>query len=262
MNYKKFVHPDFNGNPWGIVSAEQLWANVYALKYNRPEKQLDPKIWQDLFDQAKEAAIQFGAELIVSRIRLEYEADLFRNLLAKSGFKKESGRIEYQKNVQDLPSEEGTPLAWKTAQELSWNVQQIADFTKYVTRNAVDVDPNEKLEDFIQDWLNHDELTNGSECIGVGFHQNQPCALMVVQVNKESGWSRISYMGLIPSYRGKNLGKWVHRHGFTMMKQQGGKLYHGGTLANNLAMRKLFESHGCQVFCEMEEWLCSLKGGA
>jgi GNAT superfamily N-acetyltransferase len=262
MNYKKFIHQDSMGSPWGIVSAEQLWANVYAIKYNRPEKRLDPQVWRDLIRQAKEAARDFGADSVECRIRLEYEPEVFKTAFTEMGFQRKSRRIEYQQDVQELPQGKGTPLTWKMAQELTWDAQQVAQFTKEITRNALDVDPNEKVEDFIQDWLSHDELTAGLHCIAIGYSQNQPCALTVVQINKETVWSRISYMGLIPSHRGKGLGKWVHRHGFTMMKQQGGKLYHGGTLSNNLPMRKLFESHGCKLFCEMEEWFCNLKGGS
>lgn len=259
MNSKKFIHLDSFGNNWGIVSAEQLWANVYALKYNRPDNRLAKDIWLSLFSQAKAAAQEFGADSIESRIRLEYEPDLFRGILDQIGFQKKSGRIEYQCDVQNLQDEEGTPLTWRTAKELDWDIEKIAEFTKEIVKGALDVDPNEKPEDFIQDWLHHNEFTSGPDCIAIGFHENQPCALTVVQINKDSGWSRISYMGIIPSFREKGLGKWVHRHGFTMMKEQGGKLYHGGTHAGNFAMRKLFESHGCQFFCEMEEWSCSLK---
>lgn len=260
MNHKKFVHSDSSGNKWGVVSAEQLWANVYAIKYNRPEKRLDPEIWRDLFAQAKAAAIEFGAELIGSRIRLEYEPDVFREALKKIGFRKQSGRIEYQCDVEKLPGEAGTPLVWKTARELNWDPEQIAQFTKKVIEGALDIEPDEKPEDLIQDWLHHKEFTSGLDCIAIGFDQNQACALAVAQINSESGWSRISYMGLIPSHRGKGWGKWVHRHGFTMMKAQGGKLYHGGTHIDNHAMRKLFELHGCHVHTEMEEWVCKLKG--
>ncbi|MGE0632741.1 MAG: N-acetyltransferase family protein [Pseudobdellovibrionaceae bacterium] len=261
MKNKKFVHLDPAGNPWGTVSTEQLWANVYAIKYNRPENRINQNIWQGLFAQAKAAAIEFGAESIGSRIRLEYEPDLFRDVLTEIGFEKSAGRIEYQCDISNLPGEEGSPLTWRTAKDLNWDLQQIAQFTKEVTTGALDVDPNEKPEDFIQDWLHHHEFTAGPEFIAIGFSDNQPVALAVAQINSTSGWSRISYMGLIPSHREKGLGKWVHRHGFTMMKQQGGKLYHGGTHAANSAMRKLFESHGCHVFCEMEEWSFHPKAG-
>lgn len=115
-------------------------------------------------------------------------------------------------------------------------------------------DPNEKVEDFIQDWLVHDDLTSGMNCVGIGFLKDEPCALVVAQIHQETGWSRLSYMGILPQFRGKGLGRWVHRHGFRMMKDQNGKVYHGGTHSENLPMRKLFEKHGCQLICEMEEW--------
>ncbi len=254
MNYKKFIHFDSAGSSWGIVSAEQVWSNVYALKYNKPEKRLDQNIWQNLFTQAKDAAHSFNAESIEIRIRLDYEPATIQSILNELGFKKKSGRIEYQCDVKNLPDEKSAPLVWKTARDLGWDHQQIADFTKEIIKDSLDINPNEKPEDFIQDWLHHEELTSGLDCIAIGFIEGNACALTVVQVNKDTGWSRIAYMGVIPSYRGKGLGKWVHQHGFAMMKQQGGILYHGGTHSDNLAMRKLFETHGCAVYCEMEEW--------
>jgi hypothetical protein len=51
MNTKKFVRLDGEGKSWGIVSVEQLWANVYALKYNRPEQRLSREIWKSLFER-------------------------------------------------------------------------------------------------------------------------------------------------------------------------------------------------------------------
>lgn len=259
MNTQKFIHLDGEGKPWGILSAEQLWANVYALKYNRPEQRLEPGIWKTLFTQAKLAAINFGAEIIGVRVRKEYEPKMIRQILSEIGMKKSSERIEYQCDISLLPDDAGSPLYWKTAQELNWNLEQIAQFTKKIITDALDIDPNEKAEDFIQDWLHHNEFTYGPGCIAIGFINDKPCTLVVAQINEDTGWSRLSYMGIIPEFRGQGLGKWVHRQGFKMMKRQGGKLYHGGTHGENLPMRRLFESHGCKIFCEMEEWSCHLK---
>jgi hypothetical protein len=260
MNTKKFVHLDSHGNSWGVVSTEQMWANVYAMKYNKPENKLDQNIWKSLFAQAKAAAVEFGADSIEVRIRLEYEPEIFRKILTDLGLKQKAGRIEYQKDVIDLPGEEGTPFNLKTVTELGWDLEELKNFMEEIVQGALDIDSNEKIEDFIQDWLHHNELTNGPECIAIGLDRGRPCALTVAQINRNSGWSRISYLGLIPSHRGQNLGKWVHRHGFTMLKAQGGKLYHGGTHIENQAMRRLFESHGCRVYCEMEEWSCLVTG--
>ena len=262
MNTKKFIHLDGEGKPWGIVSAEQLWANVYALKYNRPEVGLDRDVWKSLFAQAKAAAIDFGAMTICARLTKDYKLDMFHSILAETGLKKISERVEYQCDVFLLPDDLGSPIQWKTTKELGWDTKKIAQFTSDITENALDVDPDEKPEDFIQDWLQHDELTSGLDCIAVGFMNNKPCTLAVAQINKNTGWSRLSYMGIISEFRGKGFGKWVHRHGFKMMKDQGGKLYHGGTNIENLPMRKLFESHDCKLFCEMEEWSLDLKQDA
>lgn len=70
------------------------------------------------------------------------------------------------------------------------------------------------------------------------------------------GASRISYMGVAPEFRQQGLGKWVHRYSFKTMKNLGEKLYHGGTSATNHAMLRLFEIHQCELFLEMEEWIC------
>lgn len=262
MNTKKFVYQNDDAKPWGIVSTEQFWANVYALKYNRPEVRLDQEIWRGLFTQAKAAAINFGAETLVARLRKEYESEIFRSILTEIGLKKISERVEYQCDISLLPDDSGSSLQWKTASELCWDTKKIVQFAVDIRKEALDVEPDEKPEDFIQDWLQHEEFTSGLDCISVGFFNYKPCTLVVAQINKDTGWSRLSYMGIIPEFRGKGLGKWVHRRGFKMMKDQGGKLYHGGTHGKNWAMRKLFESHGCKLFCEMEEWKCNLKGGS
>lgn len=261
MNKKKWSHVDSLGKILGTVLLEQLWVDTYGLCYSKPEKRLSPKIWSELFAQAKNRSLEWGALKINCRIRKDYDPETFRSLLQDLGFAKKSERIEYKADLLTLPQEQNTPLSWKTAQELSWNVQQVADFFSKVTFGALDIDPDEKPEDFIQDFLKHDELTSGFDCIGLGFLGQVPCAAVVAQVEKSSGWSRLSYMGLLPSYRGQGLGKWIHRHGFEMMRSQSGQIYHGGTLTHNFPMRKLFESHGCKVFCEMEEWQFAFKTG-
>jgi GNAT superfamily N-acetyltransferase len=61
-------------------------------------------------------------------------------------------------------------------------------------------------------------------------------------------------MGVVPEARGRGLGTWVHRHGFRMLRDQGGKLYHGGTAAVNAPMLRLFRAHGCKEAARMVEF--------
>ncbi len=254
MDTKKFESFDNQGAVIATVSVEHLWGHFYVIKHSRPEVAVPKEIWLSLFKQAKEEAVKYKAEVIGIRLRSDFHLDLFREILSELNFSKIAGRIEYKTEVSKLPSFNNNALTWKTASELNWDEKQIAEFTKEIIVGALDIEPDEKAEDFIQDWMNHPEFTYGKECIAIGFREHRAVALVVAQVEKKSGWSRLSYMGLIPDFRNKGLGKWVHRHGFEMIKSQGGTLYHGGTHINNVSMRKLFEQHGCQFFCELEEW--------
>ena len=215
--------------------------------------------WQVLFNQAIAAAVEFDSGQLGVRLRKEYEIEMFRDILSELGIKKFAERIEYRCDIANLPDDTGSPLKWLTTQELKWNKHQVARFASEIVKGSFDFDPEENMEDFVQDWIHHHEYTHGFDCIAIGFSGDKPCALVVAQIEKETGWSRLAYVGIIPELRGRGLGKWVHRHGFKMMKDQGGKLYHGGTHGDNKPMQKLFISHGCKVFCEMEEWFCNLK---
>lgn len=243
-----------------IVSLEQLWGNHYRTAYSKPDLKKPIEVWKNLFEQATKQSSNWCVESIKCRIRSTYDADIFKKILVDLGFNKKSERIEYQIDVEKLPDDKNSPFMWKSASDLGWNEHDLIHFVSEVTKNAIGFDPNEKLEDFIQDFLKRDELTSGFECIHIGFLNETQCALAVVQIEQSTGWSRISYMGLIPEYRNKNLGSYVHRHGFEMMKAQGGKLYHGGTDLNNISMRKLFKKHGCEFLYQMEEWSLNIGG--
>jgi GNAT superfamily N-acetyltransferase len=65
-------------------------------------------------------------------------------------------------------------------------------------------------------------------------------------------------MGILPEYRGQGYGRWIHRHGLRMLKDQGGKVYQGGTLARNEPMTKLFLQQGCEKFRAMQIWKLTL----
>ncbi len=264
MHARKFIFPHASGEAWGVVSTERLWADVFAIKYNKPERHLPASVWMSLFQQAFDAARDFEAKSIVCRIRSDYEAAKFGEILKSIGFSKKSVRIEYRAEIERLPLDNDSPIRWHSMRDLGWSVDNLVSFTEKVLEDAHDTDPDEEIEDTIQDWLRHDELTNGPDCIHIGFIDDsitsRPVALVIAQVAKATGWSRLSYMGLVKQYRKKGLGRWVHLHGFSMMKEQGGIHYHGGTNAKNEPMRKLFIQHGCEFVWEMEEWEFSFRG--
>ena len=260
MNFKRFSHVDSSGNEVGAVTIEHLWAEVYGLLRIKKETSLETEAWLDLFEQAMKFASEIRAGSVMYRLVKEPDSVAIKGFLPTLGFTKKSNRVEYKAEISDLPNDEGSPIHWTSASQLGWEANEVASCLRSVSEGAPDSEPSDDPLVYIQDWLKDPVLTHGPDCIAIGHFDGKLCALVVAQINPKTGWSRISYMGLTPDFRGKGLGKWVHRHGFQMMKQQGGRLYHGGTVVENLPMIKLFEQHGGKLFCEMEEWLSLIDG--
>ncbi len=261
IRVKKFPMVNSSNEDIAKVTLEHLWADLFALKIKVFAMEAVPSLGE-VIQKALLEASKLKARLVMFRlIKGETGYEEIVKLLPKIGFKKKSERIEFKKTVADLPSDEGTPLRWKTAEDLGWKPQDIAETLKQASIGDPDTDPSEDPLMFIQDFLADPVLTSGLHCIHVGFFESEVAALTVIQLNPKTGWSRISYMGVLPKFRKQKLGLWVHRYSFKIMKAFGGLLYHGGTTSTNLAMIRLFEKNGCTLFCEMEEWNYSVEGG-
>lgn len=176
--------------------------------------------------------------------------------LENANFQRKYHRTEFKKNVADLPGDEGTPLNWSPLVDLS--EESLKSFAKLMARAAQgdpDFHPDDDAFECINGYLSENELNHGEECFQVGKYYGKDVAIIIAQVNPKSGWSRITYMGLLPEFRRKGLGKWLHRHGFQMIKEQEGTQYHGGTLSCNKPMMRLFERHGCEKLRTMQGWV-------
>ncbi|MCB9232004.1 MAG: GNAT family N-acetyltransferase [Bacteroidia bacterium] len=60
----------------------------------------------------------------------------------------------------------------------------------------------------------------------------------------------INYIGILPPFRGKGLGKSLHLLGLHQLKQLGCESYVGSTDSRNEPMLKIFAQNGCQLFAE------------
>lgn len=251
---KKFPLLGPLGEDLGAVTLQHLWADVFALRFSVLDFAGISALYSVLPQALAEARIRHAKSIAIRLVNGEAFSEEIAQVLPSFGFVKKSERVEYKKSVEELPNDVGTPLVWKTAEELSW---QPTDIAKVLMMVAVG-DPNTSKDDepleFIQDFLVDPELTAGLQCIHVGFLEGEVAAFAVVQMKLQTGWSRISYMGIAPHFRGQGLGAWVHRFCFGIMKRDGGKLYHGGTLSSNSGMVRLFESSGCERFRELSEW--------
>jgi RimJ/RimL family protein N-acetyltransferase len=261
---KKITLVDDYNQEIGIAALEHEYANTFSLKIKKIEPLLTMSKWRDAFSILVQEAHAQQASQVKFRLVKNIGLDNLIGILNELNFNKKRERIEYKQSVEALPIQKvETQLKWKTAEELNWTIKQISNALLLVAEDDPAYDPSEKPEDFIQDFLQHDELTHGLSCIHFGFIGDALAAMTVVQCNFNAGvwygWSRVSYIGVSKEYRGQGYGAEAHLYSFQIMKNLGGLLYHGGTSSLNTPMIRLFEKHNCTPFKKMEEWAYSMK---
>lgn len=219
----------------------------------------DSEVFGRLAEEAVDHCRSLGASRVLVRWISGSHPESRKEDLARFGFKPGPKRIEFRREIADLPSEVGTPLDWRPIGELTnAEYERIGAVLQAAGEGDPDFHPSDDPVELLRGYMQERGLNSGKDCIHLGYLNDQLAAIVVAQVQASDGWSRITYMGALPGFRGQGLGAWVHRHGFQMMREQGGKLYHGGTLAENVRMIRLFEAHGCAVYREMQEWELSL----
>jgi GNAT superfamily N-acetyltransferase len=197
-----------------------------------------------LVPEAIERARSLGAEAISARPHPDRIGPRYRAALLAAGFRDLGERVEFEASVEDLPDDTGTPLVWRDLDAVGLDAA-VAVLGEIAVGDPHGAAERENPRRELLEWLADPVLTDGPECVQVGFEDDRPVAFVCAQVWPERGWSRITHMGVVPDARGRGLGRWAHRHGFRMIREQGGTRYQGGTSTDNAAMLRLFEIHGC-----------------
>jgi GNAT superfamily N-acetyltransferase len=179
-----------------------------------------------LVPEALARARELGCRMVSFRPNVGVLGPRFRAALLESGFSELGQRIEFKTPLDALPLDDGTPLSWRAVgrEEAAAMLARVAEGDP--RGDEKNDDPHTAIEEF----FSNPRLTRGPD------------------------WARITYMGVAPEARGKGLGAWVHKHGFRMLREQGGKLYHGGTSTANAPMLRLFRTHGCRETDRMYEF--------
>ncbi len=186
-------------------------------------------------------------------------------VLAQCGFKLQQRRIEYQAPLSRLPDDVGTPLQWESVGDLS--LEKLRGLADLLTL-AAEGDPTHIFDEnaltYLQKLAMDPEYPLSGKQIHLGKYKNETAAIVIAQTStkpelQQAGLGRITYMGLLPNFRGLALGQWLQRHGFAMLRASGAKIYRGGTDARNTLMQSLFQRHGCDPRGITQNWLLKLS---
>ncbi|TNE88496.1 MAG: hypothetical protein EP330_14075 [Deltaproteobacteria bacterium] len=151
------------------------------------------------------------------------------------------GRVEFKAPLAALPEEAPSPLGWRPA-----SIPEAARLLERCSHASPDgLEPGDDADEVLAGYLSAEEMTTDpADCLHVGSLDGEDVALVCAQVEVASGWSTLTFMGLVPEARGQGLGGAVQRHGMAMLRSQGGTHYHGGTSMRNQAMRACFAANG------------------
>lgn len=212
-----------------------------------------------LVPEALARALELGAQLVRIRPPTERLGPRFRAALLEHGFRELGERVEFKAPVEELPVDDGTPLEWRTLAEVGHEAAA-AMLARVAEGDPRGDDENDDPRAAVAEVLGAPSLTHGPDCVQVGCIDGEPVAFVCAQVNLSDGWARIAYMGVVPEARGRGLGAWVHRRGFRILREQGGRLYQGGTATANAPMLRLFRAHGCRETDRMFEFEWRRRG--
>ncbi|MBI4371705.1 MAG: GNAT family N-acetyltransferase [Elusimicrobia bacterium] len=250
---------DPRGRVVGELSFFPAQKGVYyavAPRSQRADDLLDLEDFRGVLMAVAARCARLGARSVRVRLVFGPQGRELAGILTALGWGKLLERVEFSALLADLPDERGGPLTWTPISPTGpVDLSQAA----ILLGQAAQGDPDWLAEDdpcqVLEAWLAERELYAAPDAVQIGLLEGRPAAVVVAQANPKTGWSRITYMGVLPGFRGRGLGAWIQRRGFSMLRAQGGREYHGGTASTNAPMLRLFGAHGCRERRRMEEWM-------
>lgn len=253
---RRFVAALPSGSLHAVLQLEQISPAEYQLitvrvRPNQKVEESDAALIQEACDHARHK----GAQAVMTRVNVDVLTPAYQQALQNAGLRQTGERWEFKTPLEELDDDAGTPLQWQpvTDETLDGAATLLA---RCSSGDPDGLEPDEDPRQVIEGYLQEMDLTRTLEdCVHIGMMEGQPVAFVCAQIDPQDGWSRIAYMGLVPSHRGRGLGHWVHRHGLAMLKAQGGVLYHGGTRTNNAPMLACFQRQRCKRWQRLSEWI-------
>ena len=80
------------------------------------------------------------------------------------------------------------------------------------------------------------------------FYENQPVGVTMPQIEQGTiDEGRLFYFGILPSFRKKGWGEYLHKLSLQLLKKMGATYYIGATGQNNVPMQRIFQANDCEL---------------
>jgi hypothetical protein len=237
-----------------------------------------PAAWRDALDAVVADAAGAGMRLLETRVvhrdsgrdeaLTAARASSARAALTARGFAPDGGRAEFRLPLDGDATVEriealraGDPFTWDALSPAgAVTFERAARAMHEASHGDPMSSPDEDAAAALREALMEESLTHDPAGVQVGALDGADAAFVMAQVNPATGWSRVTYMGVLPACRGRRLGAFVHARGLALARAQGGRVYVGGTSVANAPMLALFRALGAEPFRAMERWTLTLDG--
>lgn len=227
-------------------------AQLYRLHLREQPSAEERRSGTSLLGEALDHARERGAVRALTRVHDAHAFPEYQAALEQHGFALLDRRIEFIAKLAELPAEGATPFTWRSLADVAR--EEVVRLLDDVLQGDISPTHHDSADEALRGMLDAPDLTSSDDCVHVGMVDGEHAALVIAQVQPTTGWASITQLGVHSSFRGRGLGAYVHRHGFDMLRAQGGVYYRDGTSLANDAMRRLFEKHGCREYARMTDW--------
>lgn len=194
-----------------------------------------------------------GARRMMTRVHRRYDRADYAAALIRCGFEHRGERVEFKTPLEELPEEGESRIEWRVTTDVA---EAAVVLDAVVAGDPGHSDADGPAEEFIREEHSDPETTAHME---IGSREESDGAFVLAEVAPKTGWSTLSYFGVVPEWRGTGLGLEAHRHGLAVLRSMGGTLYHGGCHAENEPMIAVFRANGCREFARMSDWTLELE---
>lgn len=220
------------------------------------------KHFEEILMELKKYVMEKGIQsvsIVLNEPQAEYAS--YRELLGEFSFQQQDIQLFYRKDLSDFEDVEmETPLSIKSLEEATsgvfletWiqastgSLNASAPFTSLSAQKEFEGMQAELGVNYQKSCL---VIFYGHQAIGVTMPQ-------IEQGTVDEG--RLFYFGIIPAFRGKGLGEYLHKLSLHFLKQMGAAYYIGATGQHNIPMQRIFEANACELI--ERKFIYRLKDG-
>ncbi len=174
------------------------------------------------------------------------DAAAINRLLTVSDFVIDKRKMFVRKNLSGYRLPYKDPFSYRSLAELGEEA-----FLEIMTEAArgdpfENVEGGDPAEDF-KDLVRHAGKKFDDTWWNVAYIDERPVGVVLPQEFADSeGEGTLFYVGVVPEFRGRHLGRILHARGLAFLRSRGVLRYAGSTDTRNLPMMRIFEVNGCE----------------